>query len=44
MPKHVLDSLTSAQPPAAYEHGIREFTAWYSSQPRLAFNRTVVLG
>src|SRR5260221_4131284 len=26
-----------------YEHAIREFVAWYCSEPRLAFNRTVVL-
>src|SRR5215204_4529488 len=27
-----------------YDHAIREFVAWYCSEPRLAFNRTVVLG
>ena len=26
-----------------YDHAIREFVAWYCSEPRLAFNRTVVL-
>ena len=26
-----------------YEHAITEFVAWYWSEPRLAFNRTVVL-
>jgi integrase len=26
-----------------YEHAIREFVAWYCSEPRLAFNCTVVL-
>src|SRR4029453_16927225 len=26
-----------------YEHAIREFVVWYCSEPRLAFNRTVVL-
>ena len=31
------------QRPAAYDHAIREFVAWYCSEPRLAFNRTVVL-
>jgi site-specific recombinase XerD len=29
--------------PEAYDHAIREFVAWYCSEPRLAFNRTVVL-
>ena len=27
----------------AEAHAIREFVAWYCSEPRLAFNRTVVL-
>jgi site-specific recombinase XerD len=39
----VLNSLTSASGQRAYEHAIREFVAWYCSEPRLAFNRTVVL-
>jgi integrase len=26
-----------------YDHAITEFVAWYCSEPRLAFNRTVVL-
>ncbi len=39
----VLDSLTSASGQRTYEHAIREFVAWYCSEPRLAFNRTVVL-
>jgi hypothetical protein len=26
-----------------YEHAIREFVTWYCFEPRLAFNRTVVL-
>jgi hypothetical protein len=39
----VLDSLTSASGQRTYEHAIREFVAWYGSEPRLAFNRTVVL-
>jgi hypothetical protein len=29
--------------PTDHEHAIREFVAWYCSEPRLAFNRTVVL-
>jgi integrase len=39
----VLNSLTSASGQRTYEHAIREFVAWYCSEPRLAFNRTVVL-
>jgi hypothetical protein len=39
----VLNSLTSASGQRTYDHAIREFVAWYCSDPRLAFNRTVVL-
>jgi hypothetical protein len=39
----VLNSLTSATGQRTYEHAIREFVNWYCSEPRLAFNRTVVL-
>ena len=39
----VLNSLTSASGERTYDHAIREFVAWYCSEPRLAFNRTVVL-
>src|SRR5919197_1291806 len=39
----VLNSLSSASGQRTYDHGIREFVAWYCSEPRLAFNRTVVL-
>jgi integrase len=39
----VLNSLTSASGQRTYEHAIREFFTWYCSEPRLAFNRTVVL-
>jgi hypothetical protein len=39
----VLNSLTSASGQRIYDHAIREFVAWYCSEPRLAFNRTVVL-
>jgi hypothetical protein len=35
--------VTSASGQRTYEHAIREFVAWYCSEPRLAFNRTVVL-
>jgi integrase len=37
----VLNSLTSASGQCTYDHA-REFVAWYCSEPRLAFNRTVV--
>src|SRR6267143_865145 len=39
----VLNSLTSVSGQRTYGHAIREFVAWYCSEPRLAFNRTVVL-
>jgi hypothetical protein len=39
----VLNSLTSTCGQRTYDHAIREFVAWYCSEPRLAFNRTVVL-
>src|SRR5918999_3232262 len=39
----VLNSLTSASGQRTYDHAIKEFVAWYCSEPRLAFNRTVVL-
>ena len=39
----VLNSLTSASGQRTYDHATREFVAWYCSEPRLAFNRTVVL-
>jgi integrase len=39
----VLNSLTSASGQRTYDHAIREFVAWYCSELRLAFNRTVVL-
>jgi len=38
-----LNSLTSSSGQRTYDHAIREFVAWYCSEPRLAFNRTVVL-
>ncbi len=38
----VLNSLTSASGQRTYEHAIRD-VAWDRSEPRLAFNRTVVL-
>ena len=39
----VLSSLTSRSGQRSYDHAIREFVGWYCSEPRLAFNRTVVL-
>ena len=39
----VLNSLTSTSGQRTYDHAIREFVAWYCSEPRLAFNRTAVL-
>jgi len=39
----VLNSLTSTSGQRSYDHAITEFVAWYCSEPRLAFNRTVVL-
>src|SRR5881398_4169842 len=39
----VLNSLTSGSGQRTYDDAIREFVAWYCSEPRLAFNRTVVL-
>jgi site-specific recombinase XerD len=38
----VLNSLTSRSSQRSYDHAIREFTDWYCSEPRLAFNKTVV--
>jgi len=38
----VLDSLTSPSSQRTYDHAIREFIEWYCSEPRLAFNKTVV--
>jgi len=38
----VINSLTSASSKRSYDQAIREFIDWYCSEPRLAFNRTVV--
>jgi hypothetical protein len=38
----VLNSLTSSSSQRTYDHAIREFIEWYCSEPRLAFNKTVV--
>ena len=39
----VLNSLTSPDAQRGYRHAINEFVDWYCSEPRLAFNRIVVL-
>ncbi len=39
----VLQSLGAASSQESYGHAIDEFIEWYCSEPRLAFNRTVVL-
>src|SRR2546422_5332824 len=39
----VLNSLTSPAAQRGYRHAIDEFVDWYCSEPRLAFNRIVVL-
>jgi site-specific recombinase XerD len=38
----VLNSLTSRSSQRTYDHAISEFIEWYCSEPRLAFNKTVV--
>ena len=39
----VLNSLTCPEAQRGYRHAIDEFVDWYCSEPRLAFNKTVVL-
>jgi len=39
----VLNSLNSADAKRGYRHAIDGFVDWYCSEPRLAFNRIVVL-
>ena len=39
----VLNSLTSTDAKRGYRHAIDESVDWYCSEPRLAFNRIVVL-
>src|SRR5213083_858139 len=39
----VLNSLNSADAKRGYRHAIDEFVDWYCSEPRLAFNRIVVM-
>src|SRR5205814_1614449 len=40
----VLNSLSSESGQRTYDHAITEYVDWYCSEPRLAFNRTVVYG
>src|ERR1700746_3759472 len=39
----ILNSLAAASSQKSYGHAIEEFIGWYCSEPRLAFNRGVVL-
>src|ERR1039457_3995600 len=39
----VLNTLTSVSGQRTYDHAINEFVEWYCSEPRLTFDRTVVL-
>ena len=39
----VLNSLASLQSRRSYDRAMKEFIAWYCSEPRLALNRSVVL-
>ena len=39
----VLNSLSSGEAQRGYRHAIDEFVEWYCSEPRLSFNKTVVL-
>jgi len=39
----VLNSLTSKSGQRTYDRAITDFVDWYCAEPRLAFNRTVVL-
>ena len=39
----VLNSLSNSESQRGYRHAIDEFVDWHCSEPRLAFNRIVVL-
>jgi hypothetical protein len=39
----VLNTLTSKSGQRSYDLALTDFVDWYCSEPRLAFNRTVVL-
>src|SRR5438552_15183997 len=38
----VLNNLRSPESQRGYQHALDEFIAWYCSEPRLSFNKTVV--
>jgi hypothetical protein len=40
----VLSSLRSPESQRGYQHAIDEFIAWYCSEPRLSFNRSLSPG
>src|SRR6201996_742961 len=40
----VLNSLSCPDAQRGYRHAIDEFVEWYCSEPRLSFNKTVVVG
>ena len=39
----VLNMLASAHSRRSYKHAIEKFISWYCSEPRLGFNRSVVV-
>ena len=39
----VLNSLTASSSRRVYQYAMEQFIAWYCSEPRLAFNRIVVV-
>jgi hypothetical protein len=39
----VLNTLASAYSRHAYKHAIEKFFTWYCSEPRLGFNRSVIM-
>lgn len=39
----VLNTLASAHSQRSYKYAIERFIAWYCDEPRLAFNRSVVM-
>jgi hypothetical protein len=39
----VLNTLASAHSRRSYKYAIERFIAWYCNEPRLAFNRSVVV-
>jgi hypothetical protein len=39
----VLSTLASAHSRRSYKHAIEKFIAWYCAEPRLGFNRSVVV-